>query len=80
MAKTAKPNSSFRDELAELETITQKLEDDAIDLDEALDAFERGSQLVGKIKQQLDAAEIRITKIQNSALGGEKSQESLIED
>lgn len=58
-----KPASSFRGDLEELESITQRLEDESIDLDEALVAFERGNELVGRLKTQLEAAELRVKAI-----------------
>jgi exodeoxyribonuclease VII small subunit len=62
-----KPVSSFRGDLEELESITQRLEDESIDLDEALVAFERGNELVGRLKTQLEAAELRVKAIGNQS-------------
>lgn len=59
MTKT-KSVSSFRDDLNELEEITKTLEGDEIDLEIALKSFERGSELVARLKKQLDAAQLRI--------------------
>ncbi len=62
-----KPVSSFREDLAELEGITQSLESDGVDLEEALRSFERGSELVAKLKGQLEVAQLRVKEIQASA-------------
>ncbi len=61
-----KPVSSFRDDLAELEKITQALEKDEVDLEEALKSFERGNELVLRLKQQLDTAQLRVQEIQGA--------------
>jgi exodeoxyribonuclease VII small subunit len=64
MTKT-KPASSFREDLNELETITQALEGDVVDLEDALKSFERGNELVAKLKQQLETAQLRVQEIQS---------------
>lgn len=63
----AKPVSTFRVDLDELEKLTTSLESDAIDLDAALEAFEKGSELVNRLQTQLEAAELKITRIQSQA-------------
>ncbi len=64
MTKT-KPASSFREDLNELEAITQALEGDVVDLEDALKSFERGNELVAKLKQQLETAQLRVQEIQS---------------
>lgn len=59
-----KPASSFREDLTELEKLTQLLEDDNIDLESALSSFERGNELVKRLKGQLESAQLRIKEIQ----------------
>ncbi len=78
MGKTAKPDSTFRDKLAELETITTQLEGDGVDLAEALQAFERGSQLVTELQRQLDDAELKIRQIQDRTKPAEDSVQSQV--
>lgn len=63
MTKSTKPASSFRESLKELETITQALESDNVDLDEALKHFERGTELAAQLQAELKAAELKIEKI-----------------
>ena len=58
-----KPNSSFRDALDELETITQQLESDKIGLDEAIEHFERGSKLAAQLQTELKKAQLKVEKI-----------------
>lgn len=65
----AKSASTFKEDLAELETLTTQLESDDIDLDTALEAFEKGSELVSRLQSQLEAAELKITQIQAQASG-----------
>jgi exodeoxyribonuclease VII small subunit len=49
-----------------LEEITTLLEDESVDLDEALKAFEKGNELIVVLKKQLEAAEIRVKEINKS--------------
>lgn len=72
-----KPVSSFRDNLTELEGITQALESEAIDLEEALQSFERGSELVAKLKQQLETAQLRVQEIQLKTATEKSDEEGL---
>ena len=65
MAPQPKPASSFRDSLTELERLTAALEADDIDLDEAIRAFEAGSELAARLQKQLIAAEQKIIKIKS---------------
>ncbi len=58
-----KPNSSFRDSLDELESITQQLESDKIGLDEAIEHFERGSKLAAQLQTELKKAQLKVEKI-----------------
>lgn len=70
-----KPVSNFREDLAELEKITQALESDTVDLEEALKSFERGSELVSSLKRQLDAAQLRVQEIQATNLGDKEQKD-----
>lgn len=58
-----KPVSTFRDKLQELDKITTALESDDIDLQEAISAFERGTELAAELQDQLDKAEQQIETI-----------------
>lgn len=72
---TAKSASTFKEDLAELETLTTQLESDDIDLDTALEAFEKGSELVGRLQSQLEAAELKITQIQAQTSGATREDQ-----
>lgn len=75
MAEETKSTSSFRDDLTELEAITARLEDDAVDLDEALKDFERGNQLVQRLQEQLKQAEQTVRSIDMSKAEAEAHDE-----
>jgi exodeoxyribonuclease VII small subunit len=49
--------------LERLETIADKLEDPALDLDEAVRLYEEGLRLYGECAKRLDAADLRITHL-----------------
>jgi len=49
--------------LKELEDITAWFESENVDLDEGLSKFERGMELAGKLKVQLEATQNRVEKI-----------------
>ena len=49
--------------LERLELIADKLEDPALDLDEAVKLYEEGLRLYGECTTRLDAADQRITKL-----------------
>lgn len=72
MVKEPKSTSSFRDDLSELESITARLESDSVDLDDALKDFERGNELVVKLKAQLEAAEQTVRSIDMSTSSEEE--------
>jgi len=49
--------------LVRLEEIADKLEDPALDLDEAVRLYEEGLRLYGECAKRLDAADLRITQL-----------------
>ncbi len=53
----------FEDQLAKLERIVTRLEDDSVGLEEALDLFEEGMQLARACRSRLEAVEKRIEKL-----------------
>lgn len=53
----------FGAKLNELEAITSWFESDAVDLNEALKKFERGMELAGELKVELQQVENRVEKI-----------------
>ena len=60
MSKKATADSSFEQNIAELEAIVQKLEHGELALDDALQQFERGVALARLSQQQLQQAEQKV--------------------
>jgi exodeoxyribonuclease VII small subunit len=62
---TAPQNSSsdFTQKLKELEAITEWFESGDVDLNQALEKFERGMELTEELKRQLKDVENRVQKI-----------------
>jgi exodeoxyribonuclease VII small subunit len=54
---------SFEDALKELETIVDKLERGEVSLDDAVAAYERGSELKKQCQARLDEARLKVDKI-----------------
>jgi exodeoxyribonuclease VII small subunit len=54
---------SYAEMSAELEAVLARLQHDDIDVDEALEAYKKGMELVGKLEAYLKEAENTITKI-----------------
>jgi len=63
MTSPSKKQPSFGEAYAELEAITNDLERDDLDLDAALDKFERGLALSQQLKAKLTSVEQRVEKI-----------------
>ena len=64
MAK--KDEESFEELMAELEEITNKLENEKIPLDESVKLFEKGIEISKKCNTKLDNAEKKITILLNA--------------
>ncbi len=58
-----KTTERFEDQLARLEEIVSRLEDESVGLEEALDLFERGMQLARSCRARLEAVEKRVEKL-----------------
>jgi exodeoxyribonuclease VII small subunit len=54
---------NFTQKLQELEAITEWFESDKVDLNEALAKFERGMELAGDLKKELQTVENKVEKI-----------------
>lgn len=61
--KNPKKPESFGQAFQELEQITTELEGDSLDLDAAIEKFERGLGLAQQLKAKLTAVEQRVEKI-----------------
>jgi exodeoxyribonuclease VII small subunit len=55
--------------LEELEKITARLENEEVPLDEAIALFEQGLTLAASIKEQLEAARLRIEQVLEKTKG-----------
>lgn len=54
---------SFKDLSAELEEVLNWFESDEIDLDKAVEQYEKGAKLIAEIEKRIAAAEAKITKL-----------------
>ncbi len=61
--KVMKKQPTFAEAYEQLERITEELESDTIDLDAAIEKFERGLELAQLLKTKLKSAEQRVEKI-----------------
>jgi exodeoxyribonuclease VII small subunit len=58
------PNpESFEESYRELQEVVAQLENGDLDLERAVQLFERGSQLAQTCEQIVDAAELRVTRL-----------------
>jgi exodeoxyribonuclease VII small subunit len=55
--------ASFEAAYGELQQVVAQLEDGSLDLERAVQLFERGSQLVTACERIVDAAELRVTRL-----------------
>ena len=55
--------STFEGAYRELQQVVARLEDGGLGLDEAIQLFERGSQLAKACQQIVDHAELRVTRL-----------------
>lgn len=65
---------SFEQALAELELIVQKLERGQLDLDAAIKAYERGTELRQHCNMKLKEAELRVEKLSFDGAGNARLQ------
>jgi len=70
----AKPSAleklSFEDALRELETIVASLERGEVSLEDAIAAFERGTELKSHCQARLEEARMKVEKIKVPVTGG----------
>ncbi len=59
----SKKNNKFEKDLKRLEEISQLLEDNSVDLDDALSLYEEGIELSRSCISSLKKAELRITEL-----------------
>lgn len=58
----AKEVTDYRSMMAELQQLLADMQDDSLDVDEALKKYERGQQLITQLTKYLETAENKITK------------------
>jgi exodeoxyribonuclease VII small subunit len=59
----------FEDQLARLEEIVDRLEDESVGLEEALGLFENGMDLARHCRARLEEVEQRVTQLLESEIG-----------
>ena len=76
--KTENDNENFEELIEKLESITNKLENDKLSLDESVALFEEGMKLSKKCNTKLEEAEKKITMLINE--NGTIKEENFGED
>ena len=69
MAKASEKQTSFEEAIAELESITDRIEAGEIPLAQCLSQYERGMKLIKRCQSLLGAAERRVTELTASSEG-----------
>lgn len=68
MAKTASTPKNFESAVTELENIVQEMENGNLPLEQALDRYQRGTELLKYCQETLQAAEQRVSQLDNGRL------------
>jgi len=63
MTEKKKKDARFEDQLAKLEEIVDRLEDESVGLEEALGLFENGMDLARRCRARLEEVEQRVTQL-----------------
>ena len=66
MNDTAKTGERFEDQLAKLEEIVARLEDESVGLEEALGLYEGGMELARSCRSRLEEVEQRVSQLLES--------------
>jgi len=66
MTDKKKKDDRFEDQLARLEEIVDRLEDESVGLEEALGLFENGMDLARRCRARLEEVEQRVTQLLES--------------
>jgi exodeoxyribonuclease VII small subunit len=77
MNEKAKDGERFEDQLAKLEEIVAKLEDESVGLEQALDLFEGGMELARSCRTRLEEVEQRVTQLLESEDNEEEADEEV---
>ena len=76
MAKKAR---SFEESLYRLEEIVEALEGDEATLSESIKLYEEGTKLAKVCREELEKAEIKVTKLRSSEDGTDEEEEFAVE-
>ncbi|MCW8984946.1 MAG: exodeoxyribonuclease VII small subunit [Thermoanaerobaculales bacterium] len=63
MTEKKKKDDRFEDQLAKLEEIVDRLEDESVGLEEALGLFENGMDLARRCRARLEEVEQKVTQL-----------------
>jgi len=69
MTEKKKKDDRFEDQLARLEEIVDRLEDESVGLEEALGLFENGMDLARNCRARLEEVEQRVTQLLETEIG-----------
>ena len=69
MTDKKKKDNRFEDQLARLEEIVNRLEDESVGLEEALGLFENGMDLARHCRARLEEVEQRVTQLLETEIG-----------
>ena len=76
MTEKKTKDDRFEDQLAKLEGIVDRLEDESVGLEEALGLFENGMELARRCRARLEEVEQRVTQLLETEEGeGEVAEE-----
>jgi exodeoxyribonuclease VII small subunit len=73
MSEKKKGGDRFEDQLAKLEEIVERLEDESVGLEEALGLFENGMDLARRCRTRLEEVEQRVSQLLESEDDEEES-------
>ena len=76
MTDKKKKDNRFEDQLARLEEIVDRLEDESVGLEEALGLFENGMDLARHCRARLEEVEQRVTQL----LETENGEDELVDE
>ncbi|MCJ7754144.1 MAG: exodeoxyribonuclease VII small subunit [Thermoanaerobaculales bacterium] len=80
MSEKKKATVRFEDQLAQLESIVARLEDESVGLEEALGLFENGMDLAKKCRERLEEVETRVSQLlegdELDAVAGSEDEEA----
>lgn len=72
----SKEKQSFEEMMKELENIVQKLDNEAVSLEESLDLYQRGMELSANCDSTLKEAEKKVNELMQEEVGDEGNEET----